>query len=300
MQLANESNRTQALQRGFTAVVLPLLFALASLIVSPGATLAQDPPPPTYPDPLTSLPDAEAVSFSHWALNTTLVVPTTALQAAINAQAGGGFVALSTAPGSGLSMVNMVALNDRITHLTTSGETSGPLASLTVVAAVLNTNVSPPRVELGILLALNSNADRSNLLLGKDATAQGKFEWEIEQEEGMQVLRVEIKGPRGFRTTLESTIAQGLGFRVVNDPNRLVPTDPSTPIATFRFLTDGVGGVHPTFQLASQFDLIPVAPGMFRGLAAGRTFSLPGGVLPILEVPPGFVFRSYEDHLDRL
>ena len=117
----------------------------------------------------------------------------------------------------------------------------------------------------------------------------------------MQVLKVEVRGPGRFRAALESTIdAQDLGFRVVNDPVLLDPTDPSSPAAIFRLLTDGKDSAHPTVQLASQSDLIPVAPGMFRGLAPGGTLSLPGGVLPIRRVLPGFVFRSSADRIKQV
>jgi hypothetical protein len=51
-------------------------------------------------------------------------------------------------------------------------------------------------------------------------------------------------------------------------------------------------------QLASQFDLISVA--QFRGLAPGGILWLPGGVLPIRQVLPGFVFRSYDDRIKQI
>jgi len=287
MHHVNESNRTRA------------LCAVVSLIVCARAAWAQDaPPPPTYPDPLTSLQGAQGISFSHWGVAPAISVPKKALQAVINAEGGSGFVALEDSPGSGVSTVNLTAVNERTQQRTLDGA-ANLVSAFSVTAAMLNTNVSPPRVETGFLLVLGSDPDLANSILGGNVTTPGKFDWEIEQEDGSQVLKVEVRGPNRFRVVLESTIdAEDLGFRIVNDPVRLDPGDPGSPVAVSRFLTDGRGGAHPTVSQASQGDLIPVAEGRFRGLVPGGTLSLPGGILPIRQVLPGFVLRSYADRLE--
>jgi hypothetical protein len=214
-----------------------------------------------------------------------MAVPTDALQAVINAQAGNAnFVAMSSA-GPGLSTLSFGSQIER-TEQRSSGEVTGPDSFFAISTEVLN--VARGTVEAVILRACRSNPQVHNDLLGSAVSIQGEFETEIEQEKTNQLLKLKVKCRDGFRIALKARVPRTLGFRIRLDPVPLV----------IRYLSDGPAGSHPGYAWALEADLIALDPGNLEGIAAGGTLSLPGGNVPIVSVLPGLVLRSFSDQLD--
>jgi hypothetical protein len=249
-----------------------------------GAALAQN-TPPAYPEPFTSLPDAETNTFHQWGLNPTLVVSTAELQAVLNAQSGGAnFVALSDV-GPGLSSVSLGSFLERIDE-NASGESSGPISDVHVSTTALNMSLGQPEaVYLGYW---STDAEFNDALYGAPVSTQVDVKLEIKHENERQIHKLRVRGSDGFEANLKYRTPHILGVRFRLDP---IPV-------SFRFLTDGPAGSHPSAQVALECDVIFAAPGEFDGLRPGDVLKLRGGRLRIKSVQPGLVARSCATRTD--
>jgi hypothetical protein len=259
-----------------------MLCLLALYALTSSIALAQS--APTYPERLISLPDAEQREFAHWIFGPTLVVPTANLQAVLDTEAGGPGLFLPLGEG-GQSLVFPSATIE-VLRETAAGVLLPPASRLAVLALAFNLTLG--RLEAVYIGFWDSDAAGTNTLAGSSVATQAKFESELEQEQGKQVLKIKVEGKDGFRAHLKSRIARGVGLRTRNDPAFL----------PFRWLSDGPGGTHPSFHNANQADSFQVAPGDFAGFEAGDVLRVPGGRLPILAVQPGVVARGFEVVLD--